>query len=924
MLREESDGFFNIRAVSFLTVALVLTVFSVAYGNWYYTQITGFATTPHACEMDSDCGPGQSCDEYVCVGSPTTSDNSPPTQVVEQVSENVETVSQSSSYAESIGEIVETQTVSESDLIRYKSNLEDARRIALEAYEESYDASSKYSSSLLSEYQESISVDLANIDRQLRSIDSLLTDTVEERFEKQTKLAVWTLEREEELVEASSTLEGYASLLPSGPLTDSSLPGTGTFNIVVINPNPLTIARGESGSGEVIFRNLGSQVNSCYVRTSGYNDWVDFYEGNYISTLPSLEERAFVFNLNVPANVEPGTYFFELVLTCGQGTVSGTTYHFEVEFSYDDLVERFYSNHVIPNLNPALGEEGMIPPCAEEVQSCFSNTGGQSVCPNYILQCILEDNCSEFLFECFYGDGAISYSNEQYYEFLNTYFTPYSETYQFTPQCTEDVVLCNEDHENCPAYISLCIAEHETGQPAHPQCALTFLETCSNGVAPSYSEMRTEFIQNHVTPYYSLPQTCLQGVSASVDPYSCYNNYLDYYSCIIYQEYGSELGGSCSNYLSNCQGTVYGTSSGGSSGGSSGSSGSLGNIPSAPTTTTGTTGTSEGGISGLCRGDETCIALSETCLYPSYIASVGLNLVDFGGFGYNPVTGEICYVGSSKVYLSNPFGRRPGGEINAFPGGDNSGNSNQVISIHFQNSGSEGDGRNYVAAMLYSLNGHLTLNFLSSPDYAGLEDKIYKFIENLLYGTSGGSYITGMSLQQAEEIVNQSASVPWVLWIILFVMVISFLFFGDLLSPYNVRLISSGKKALNKKDYALAVQNYNSLASSYAYDLDVKQDALNYLKDIREKVGSGKIDLEFSGKDALPKIKTGKFENIFSNYHRVQKMIGHALQDIKKSPKLAKSRMPVISEEYRRLSSKDKEKLASQYESLVYRLRNLD
>ncbi len=343
-----------------------------------------------------------------------------------------------------------------------------------------------------------------------------------------------------------------------------------------------------------------------------------------------------------------------------------------------------------------------------------------------------------------------------------------------------------------------------------------------------------------------------------------------------------------------------------------------------------------------CRGDKLCIALADTCLTPSYIIATSLKLTDFGGFGYNAISGKICYMGSSRVYLKPGLfdrdGRYSGGVGSSGTTGSggtgttgsggtgttgsgtiNPGNS--VISIHFQN-GLEGAKRNYVAAIVYGLNGHLTLNFLNSPDYNGLEDKLQEFIQNLLYGESEGSYVTGMSLQQAEEIVSSSSSVPWVLWIILFVMVVAFVLFGNLLAPYDQRLISSGKKALNRKDYAMAIQNYNELANNYSGDVKIKQDVLDYLKQIKERVGNSKVDLEFRN-GLLPLIKSNNVSGVFSSYSRVHKMIEHAMQDVKKSPKLAKSRLPLISEEYKRLSPKDKESLASKYESLVYKISSL-
>ncbi|MEK6894279.1 MAG: hypothetical protein AABX10_02350 [Nanoarchaeota archaeon] len=913
MFNRGGNDEFNLHSISFLTVALILTIFSVAYGDWYYSSITGLA-------------PGGPIPPDNPPSLPSSSDSSPPSQVVQEVSDGAEIVNEGASYASNVGTLIESNpNIAESDLTRYLSNLLGTKAKALEIYKKSSVYSEKYSSSSLDKYHESIVEDFASIDRRIREINSILTESVTERFEKQTEQAVWIINHEEEVEISRDVLSEYNSLLfpltPNEGFFNSEFQRQPTFNLVLQRPSKLVIDRGSQQSAQITLTNEGlNPVNNCMLTIipstieTELVDWISFPQGNFITYLGPSRSQSFIFNIAVPQSTPGGTYFFNFRVGCDEaGATAGITYHFDVLYSYEELLNIFYQNHVLPNLDYGLyGALGMPEECYNNIQSCYVS---QTSCSTDILSCVYDNECTNFINSCF-GSPIILYSSEQYDEFLQVYFNSYHTPPQspFTSQCVEDVGACFEP-TNCASYISSCIESHVPGGPAPYEC-VNFLSECSNNQILSYSERRRNLIQQYVTLYNNIPLSCLSGISACSDPYTCSSSYNYIYNCII----GTELGGSCSEYLANCQGVQTGTTGTGSGGFSGGFAGSESGvvIPVAPGTVAGTSSGGSGSVSP-CQDNAVCESLIQTsCVYPSMVAALGLDLVDFGGFGYNPFTGEICYMGQPGVYI-RPAELDP--DIHPTGQSGNGVNPNSIISIHFQNPSSE-NSRNYVAAIAFSLNGHLTLGFVSDPTFSGMDEKLREFILNLLYGEGVGSYITGMSLQQAEEIVNQSVSVPWVLWIILFVMVISFVLFGNILSPYNERLISSGKKALNRKDYALAVHNYNTLAISYSDDSNVKQDALEYLKQIRERVGKGKIDLEFYGKN-LPKIKAGNFTGIFTNSQRVQKMIEHALSDIKKSPKLAKSRLHIISEEYKRLSPKDKEHLASQYESLVYRLRNI-
>lgn len=995
MVKRDSDGFFNLHTVSFFTLAIFLTVFSVAYGDWHSSKITGYAvereqyqdfadtyldprgsyiisedyaqeisdfvdapgeaTAPdyvtyciielngeehdapgHGCSffaenvVSRDIDDPEAFDQWVenyytpftvtasCTGYvgvcdkegvgcngivalcyytheavfcdafedfcyvPETSEGQiiqgstkPPEKVVEEVSQKVDSVKESAKYASEVKQIIDTKPLTEEDLTRYKINLEEAKKRAAESYSDAYSLSSKYSSFVLSEYQEEIVVGLSDIDKQLKDIDEKLSGQVTERFEAQAEQANWEINRKEIIKVSLEDLEALSSKLPSlGRLGDIHSPG----EIVIPGQQgqeqqePEAILRIESpGTIQTSFaQNIGFDINiindgqvpleNCRISALGsYGTWFT-YQGfsnpQYgFNSLGPGQTGTYTSTIN-PGFALPGIYFINFRVTCNPNTEEdGLT--LTVQITNDDgenqgeiqtgqtgqiseeQLEAFLGNYSPGELN--LDCQSLLNDCSSQVP----NTCGEFY---QVYDCAVNGLCDEFGTLC-----LPNYISElQMNEFISEYVAPY---YNLPNQCLLDISLCSTSSYSCPSYIYNCAVEADCDE---------YVSTCVN--AP-----------------------------------------------------GAQIGSGSSG---------GGSSGGGNSGGSS--TGSI--IP--VTTGTGNTGFPEGGLVGACKGDKVCIALADTCLTPSYIIATSLDLTDFGGFGYNAVTGDICYMGSSRIYLKPGLferigGKGVGGSSGGSSGGSNPGTAgsgiinpgNSIISIHFQN-GLEGAKRNYVAAIVYSLDGHLTLNFLNSPDYNGLEDKIQEFIQNLLYGGSEGSYVTGMSLQQAEEIVSSSSSVPWVLWIILFVMVVAFVLFGNLLAPYDQRLISSGKKALNRKDYSVAIQNYNELANNYSSDVRIKQDALDYLKQIKERVGNNKINLEFR-EGSLPIIKTNNVLGVFTDYSRVHKMIDHAMQDVKKSPKLAKSRLPLISEEYKRLSPKDKERLASKYEALVYKISSL-
>jgi hypothetical protein len=850
-----------------------------AYQVWADEHITPYLLTSECQDYHRACLNGEDCNgliylpynhaadalrffESVCIVPEETDDGQtiegstkPPEVVVEEVSKKVDSVKESADYAESIKELISSKPTTEADLVRYKANLEEAIKKARENYQESYSASSKYSSIALSEYQQQIASDLSTINKVNKDVNDILTQTVTQRFEKQEKQAEWELEHEEEIKEGQEVLARFAPIPLVIVKKDNSVESNQNLPALeVFPPSKILIEFGTSQTTDLYIRNNGNApLEDCRL-TFLENDlaeydirsWFTFSSFDHLTLLPGENSMAQI-NINPDGlPIESSLFFQDFKIACSSGQTDvfslGINLEFPTEISSGDtgqmtlpqvtsILERYPSNTITSECQGIYGE------CLIE----DPNTCGEWY---ELYQCGVLNNCLAYADMCLISSNQLA---DALHSFINYYVVPYVE---LPLQCTSDVSLCSEHPSECPDYIRNC------------------------------------------------------AISGQCDEYNSL--------CI------------------NAQSTQAGSSAP-SSGGSGGGLGII-NSPLVPTnpgqTNTGPVITDNNQLVNACKGDLRCISLADSCLTPSYVIATSLDLADFGGFGYNGLTGQLCYIGDSDVFAIQDY-VGPSGliKIPKTPGSstsqNNGANGARVVSVHFQTTNSESANRNYVAAVVSNLNGHLTVSFFNSPDYNGLEDKIYDFIQKLIYGEVGESYITGMSLQQAEEIVNDSRSIPWILWTILLVMIGTFVIFGDLLSPYDQRLIAQGKRALNKKDYAQAINSYNELATLYATDSKVKQDALNYLKSIKENMGSSKINLEFHNQNSLPKIKTNNHSNLFSNYSRVEKMIEHSLEDITKSPKLVKSRMHIISKEYSRLDNKDKERLAQKYESLVYKLRNI-
>src|SRR3989344_1808454 len=334
-------------------------------------------------------------------------------------------------------------------------------------------------------------------------------------------------------------------------------------------------------------------------------------------------------------------------------------------------------------------------------------------------------------------------------------------------------------------------------------------------------------------------------------------------------------------------------------------------------------------LDGLSPIDEDCIEREcvpvDSCAPLSYLIAVDTEAVDFGQSGYDKTTGDVCVIEESEVYIRSPS-LSPIVELFKVT----QKRDDVIFTLHFSEVDSdvnkEPANLNFNAVVINKKEKGIspTFNFLTSNSYSKLEDQIYLLANELITFSLieekefGMNSFGSLSEQQKEEIIKQSKPIPWVLWIVLFFMVVGFFIFCRISLPHYKKLIYSGKRALGRKDYNLAIQNYNEIVKNYPNDFHSKQEVLDYLIMLKRKIG--KIDLDFQDKDSFPRIKKDMVFGAFSDFSKVSKLISHALHDLIKSPKLVKARMNLIAEEYSKLNSRDKARLATNYESLVYSL----
>lgn len=328
-------------------------------------------------------------------------------------------------------------------------------------------------------------------------------------------------------------------------------------------------------------------------------------------------------------------------------------------------------------------------------------------------------------------------------------------------------------------------------------------------------------------------------------------------------------------------------------------------------------------------------SLSEDCTTP--IDSVILDDVITGEVGVSKKTGKACnldlpYVkpvpgnGVSSTIISSggpPVAINPGPQMS---GGGNS------IAFYLRNDDilTPGETReSFVAAL--SPSGNFILGFFSAENNYDLEKKMDAFVQRVVLGI-GGQSLEGTSSQSEFYDSSTRKTIPWVLWIFLFALLIQYLFFGYYTLPAHERLIYFGKKSLVKKDFINSVRYYNELLNSFdtlSHDLknEARQEILAYfilIKSALKDYGI-KFDIDFS-KSRLPyfAFHDGSIKGIsFSDHLRVEKLLHDSLRDMHKYPKQIAKRAPLIAKMYSGLDDKSREKLAPLYERFIYQLRDI-
>lgn len=323
------------------------------------------------------------------------------------------------------------------------------------------------------------------------------------------------------------------------------------------------------------------------------------------------------------------------------------------------------------------------------------------------------------------------------------------------------------------------------------------------------------------------------------------------------------------------------------------------------------------------------------CSYPSTLAAFNNELVDFGDSGINSETGEVCKFQKNVVFdvssgsfnlksytlpdLNIPEEVKPilqEKSIKAF-------NFEAKSPISLSPGGKE-EYENTGVVIYKDDNELLNIKFFSSLDYQNIEKRMSEFVYSLFFEDKDSSKtITAMSIEQADSIINEKNSVPWLIWGILAIMILIFIFSENIFIQSHKTIIAQGKKALQNKNYQMALDIYNELIRKYSQNEQAKQEILDYLTILKKETGNNKIEISKNSQKGFPKINEKFVPNkTMRDYNRVEKMIYDALDEIKNNPKLASTRMPIIASEYNKLTNKERENLAQIYERLVYELKD--
>lgn len=274
----------------------------------------------------------------------------------------------------------------------------------------------------------------------------------------------------------------------------------------------------------------------------------------------------------------------------------------------------------------------------------------------------------------------------------------------------------------------------------------------------------------------------------------------------------------------------------------------------------------------------------DNCDYPSYASLFDDRFVDFGENGVDFNTGDICKIDTREVYdaVSSSASMRtfiiP--ELDGIYDLESLPETESVAAIHFESENSVAEKNDVGVVFFKDPNEQLSIKFFDSPNSYEVEQEISEFINHLFFNESDSpvSVLPEIPLQQVEEVIDKHKKYPITLWVILSIMLLSFLIFGRYLdlSSYNFKSNSLDTEKSNKP----ILEEYDKI-NKIGYDVS-------------------------------------------DNFSRVEKMIRDTLVEAKTSPKFAFARMPIIADSYKLLDSKSREKLAPLYESLVYSLRDLN
>ncbi len=220
--------------------------------------------------------------------------------------------------------------------------------------------------------------------------------------------------------------------------------------------------------------------------------------------------------------------------------------------------------------------------------------------------------------------------------------------------------------------------------------------------------------------------------------------------------------------------------------------------------------------------------------------------------------------------------------------------------------------------------GQFILGFFSSPSVGNLADEINTFVQKVVLGLH--DEVLETKTASAEILAADfGRNTPWMLWIVLAVVTVPFIFFGNYLLPTHERLIFEGRRAIFKGDFGKAVAQYNELTMRYD-DLcedngeDVRQEVLNYFILLKGSLNMRNVKFSTTtGENKFSNIVLAR--NSLTDFQRVENVLYDALHDLKKDRKKSILRAPAIAEMYSQLEQREKEKLAPLYEKFVYGMR---